>query len=257
MVHSLSISADEMSDCWHDFRARGPHVHCITNSVAQNFTANVLLAAGGVPSMTVAVEEQQDFVEMADALLINLGTLDEERKVAINVAVKQARVFGKPWVLDPVFVQASKLRAALALDLLSLHPSVMRCNMAEASALGAKSGVDDDPWIHRQVRNGTVVAVSGHIDRVYSASGSSRLSAGTPLMGQVTAIGCALNAVLAGFCTGSFDRHIAVVTALSYFSLAGQFAAKAARGPGSFVPSFLDNLAAFDPSAFECQELNS
>ena len=27
-------------------RARSPRVHCITNAVAQNFTANVLLAVG-------------------------------------------------------------------------------------------------------------------------------------------------------------------------------------------------------------------
>src|SRR3954463_872100 len=33
-------------------RARGPRVHCITNSVAQTFTANTLLAAGGTPPLT-------------------------------------------------------------------------------------------------------------------------------------------------------------------------------------------------------------
>ena len=38
-------------------RARAPRVHCITNAVAQNFTANMLLAAGAVPSMTIAPEE--------------------------------------------------------------------------------------------------------------------------------------------------------------------------------------------------------
>ena len=32
------------------FRMTKPHVHCITNSVAQHFTANVLLAAGATPS---------------------------------------------------------------------------------------------------------------------------------------------------------------------------------------------------------------
>ena len=34
-------------------RARGPRVHCITNAVAQTFTANMLLAAGAIPSMTL------------------------------------------------------------------------------------------------------------------------------------------------------------------------------------------------------------
>ena len=49
-------------------RARSPRVHCITNAVAQNFTANVLLAAGCVPSMTLVAEEIGAFVAGADAL---------------------------------------------------------------------------------------------------------------------------------------------------------------------------------------------
>ena len=31
-----------------ELHARGPRVHCITNTVAQAYTANMLLAAGGV-----------------------------------------------------------------------------------------------------------------------------------------------------------------------------------------------------------------
>ncbi|MGB9364572.1 MAG: hydroxyethylthiazole kinase, partial [Xanthobacteraceae bacterium] len=38
-------------------RARSPRVHCITNAVAQAFTANTLLAAGAVPSMTLSPDE--------------------------------------------------------------------------------------------------------------------------------------------------------------------------------------------------------
>ena len=63
-------------------RARHPRVHCVTNAVAQNFTANVLLAAGAIPSMTVAPDEIGEFVARADALLINLGTFDGERRSA-------------------------------------------------------------------------------------------------------------------------------------------------------------------------------
>ena len=54
----------------------GPRVHCITNAVAQNFTANMLLAAGAVPSMTIAPKEVGRFAARADALLVNLGTFD-------------------------------------------------------------------------------------------------------------------------------------------------------------------------------------
>jgi hydroxyethylthiazole kinase len=68
-------------------RARGPRVHCITNAVAQNFTANVLLALGATPSMTLSPEEIGDFVARAGALLVNLGTFARERREAPSIAV--------------------------------------------------------------------------------------------------------------------------------------------------------------------------
>src|SRR5437588_1376117 len=86
-------------------RAKSPRVHCITNAVAQNFTANVLLAIGAVPSMTIAPDEIADFVARADALLVNLGTLDEQRRAAVQIAIEEAADDRRPWVLDPVMVE--------------------------------------------------------------------------------------------------------------------------------------------------------
>ena len=71
-------------------RARSPRVHCITNVVAQNFTANVLLAMGCVPSMTLSAEEIGDFVAGAQGLLVNLGTFDAERRAATLIAIEAA-----------------------------------------------------------------------------------------------------------------------------------------------------------------------
>ena len=73
-------------------RARAPRVHCITNAVAQTFTANMLLAAGAVPSMTIAAEEIGAFAARADALLVNLGTFDAERREA---ALRRSRSRGE------------------------------------------------------------------------------------------------------------------------------------------------------------------
>ena len=94
-------------------RARSPRVHCITNAVAQNFTANVLLAAGAVPSMTLSVEEIGPFVASANALLVNLGTLDRERREAAVIAVEAAMRDNVPWVLDPVFIDRSSSTCSL------------------------------------------------------------------------------------------------------------------------------------------------
>src|ERR1700742_3986259 len=95
-------------------RAQRPRVHCITNAVAQTFTANVLLAAGAVPSMTLARKEVRAFAARADALLINLGTFDLERQQASLAAIAVANKAETPWVLDPVFIERSPPRAAFA-----------------------------------------------------------------------------------------------------------------------------------------------
>src|SRR3981081_4729832 len=127
------VSADILAR----IRARRPRVHCITNAVAQNFTANALLAVGAVPSMTVAPDEIAEFVARADALLINLGTLARERREAAEVAIEQATAERRPWGLDPVFVDRSQPRTAFAKALVGKKPWAVRLNGAEFSALAA------------------------------------------------------------------------------------------------------------------------
>src|SRR4051812_8358989 len=125
-------------------RAKRPRVHCITNAVAQNFTANVLLAAGAVPSMTVAPEEVGEFVARAEALLVNLGTFDRERRSATEIAIARAGETGRPWVLDPVFVDRSSPRTAFAKTLAAKRPAVVRLNSAEFASLFDTAHDDDD-----------------------------------------------------------------------------------------------------------------
>src|SRR5437660_5224377 len=122
-------------------RVRAPRVHCITNSVAQAFTANTLLAAGAIPSMTLAMDEIGAFVARADALLVNLGTFDEERREATAAALEVVSERRTPWVLDPVFIDRSEPRAAYAKSLVAQNPDAIRLNAAEFITL---SGSDPD-----------------------------------------------------------------------------------------------------------------
>src|SRR5580693_8648051 len=98
--------ADITADVLARIKSRAPRVHCITNSVAQAYTANILLATGAIPSMTISREEIAAFVASADALLVNLGTFDAERRAAIELALGSTGQ-GIPWVLDPVFIERS------------------------------------------------------------------------------------------------------------------------------------------------------
>src|ERR1700684_1307426 len=108
-MHAPVELADIAADVMARIKSRAPRVHCVTNSVAQAYTANILLAAGAIPSMTISREEIAAFATSADTLLVNLGTFDAERRAAIERALGAARP-GAPWVLDPVFIERSAAR---------------------------------------------------------------------------------------------------------------------------------------------------
>src|SRR5581483_2493850 len=167
-------------------RERRPRVHCITNAVAQTFTANMLLAAGAIPSMTIARSEVRAFAARADALLVNLGTFDAERKAASLAAIPVARKAGIPWVLDPVFIDRSKPRAAFARVLLAKRPSALRLNRAEFGALSG--GKADDATLARFAKaRRTVVGLTGERDIVRDAARRATIDNGDVLMSRVTA----------------------------------------------------------------------
>lgn len=73
----------------YNIRRRNPLVHCITNNVVTNFTANGLLATGASPIMADEVEEMNDVVSVVDALLINIGTIHARSRNAMLVAGKK------------------------------------------------------------------------------------------------------------------------------------------------------------------------
>ncbi len=73
-----------------------PLVQNITNYVAMNVMANALLAAGASPAMAHARGEAAEFAGLADALSINIGTLDDEWVDCMVLAVEAAVALAKP-----------------------------------------------------------------------------------------------------------------------------------------------------------------
>jgi hydroxyethylthiazole kinase len=213
--------------------------------VAQSLTANVLLALGAVPSMTVAAEEIAAFAARADAVLINLGTLDPQRRAAAAIAVSTAIEEARPWVLDPVLVDRSPLRADLARSLAMRGPAVVRLNMAELEALaGAPCNEEQVARYARELR--AVLALTGPTDLVTDGERRVRIENGDQLMSRVTAMGCASSAVVAAFLAVEPDPWLAAFSGLTVFAVAGEAAAARARGPGSFAVELLDALANAD-----------
>jgi hydroxyethylthiazole kinase len=233
-------------------RREGTRVHAITNAAAQAFTANLLLAAGAAPSLTTAPDEAPAFTARAGALLVNLGTLDAERRAAIPWAIATARAARLPWVLDPVFADASPARRELARLCVAGEPAVLRLNPAEFRAL-AEAEPTPEALAAFAVAHETVVALTGPTDLVADGERVVRIANGHPLMDRVTAMGCAASALVAAFAALHDSRIEAAAAALLAVGVAGEIAGERAAGPGSFQPAFLDALHGLDAAALSAR----
>jgi hydroxyethylthiazole kinase len=242
---SRNSVAQAAADILMRVRARAPRIHCITNAVAQNFTANVLLAAGAVPSMTLSPEEIGPFVASAQGLLVNLGTFDRERHQATMIAIDSAAAHKLPWVLDPVFVDRVPPRAAFARELIGRGPTVLRLNNAEFSALSGEAPSGDAAVAFART-SGVVVALSGETDLVTDGERIAAVSNGHPLMAKVTAMGCAGSALVAACLSIGPDAFQAASAALLIIGVAGEIAAEKSAGPGSFAATIIDTLYGLD-----------
>lgn len=245
-------------------RRQPPLVQCITNYVAMNVAANVLLAAGASPAMVHAEAEAGEFAAIAGALTVNIGTLSPGWIGGMREAARAAGAAGKPWVLDPVAHFATAYRRDVVAELLALKPTIVRGNASEIIALAggqsAGQGVDSgDPVEQAEAsatalaqRHGMVVAVTGATDFVTDGSRAARIAGGSPLMPQVTALGCSLTCLVGAFAAIDPERSFeTTVAALAMFAVAGEQAAEGASGPGSFAWRFLDALAALDGAGLE------
>lgn len=245
-----------------EMRAASPLVQCITNYVAMNIAANVLLAAGASPAMVHATEEAGEFARIAAALTINIGTLSPDWLAGMIGAAETANETGKPWVLDPVAHFATRFRRQAVSELLALNPTIIRGNASEIIALAggtsAGQGVDSGDPVeqaegaarHLAKTHNTVVAVTGKSDFVTDGARSARIFGGSDLMPKVTALGCSLTCLVGAFVAvaPAFD---AAVAALAVFAAAGKMAETGAEGPGSFALRFLDALHRLDAEGLE------
>ncbi len=231
-----------VADILERVRTQRPRVHCLTNPVAQNLTANMLLAIGATPSMTEDAREVAAFVASANVLLVNLGQLNAGREAGIMAAVQAAQSHAIPWLLDPVMIDRSPMRAAFATQLLAFNPAMIRANAAEWGVLTSL------PPQGEAVKN-IIHAQSGAVDSVCAHGKTLYIQNGHEYMSRITAMGCAGTAVMAACCAVHKNAFEAAVAAFAILGIAGEIAAKNAHGVGTFVPAYLDALANLTPNA--------
>ncbi|MCX6545754.1 MAG: hydroxyethylthiazole kinase [Acidobacteria bacterium] len=252
------------SAVWSDvvcIRETAPLVHNITNFVVMNTTANALLAIGASPVMAHAIDEVEDMVRLAGALVINIGTLSPAWVDAMVRAGKEASRIGIPIVVDPVGAGATRYRTETAQRLgRDVAPAIIRGNASEIRALvqadATTRGVDSMHATGESIEHARRVAgqyrcavsMSGATDIIVSADATARVDNGHPMMPRVTGLGCAATALTGAFAAVNPSAFEAALHAMIVMGVAGEIAAERAAGPGSFWVQFLDALYALQQS---------
>jgi hydroxyethylthiazole kinase len=245
-------------------REKRPLIHNITNYVVMNYTANALLAAGASPVMAHSPDEVEEMVSLANALVINIGTLSEAWIASMIKAGKKASELGKPIILDPVGSGATAYRTLSCKKIIQeTKISVIRGNASEILSLIEKDaktkGVDSTnsvsdasdaaKQIARQFK--TTAVITGQQDFVTDGERIFRISNGHFMMGSITGTGCTATALIGAFSAVDSDSTRAAATALAFFGLAGEVAAQKASAPGSFMIALLDALYTITPEQLE------
>lgn len=222
---------------WEKIREKQPLIHQITNHVTVNDCANITLAAGASPVMAQAVEEVSEMVAQSQALVVNIGTLDQRMIEAMILAGQTANEKNIPVVLDPVGAGATTYRYnTLQKILQNVQLTVIRGNASEISTLcGIREGkgvdaaskiMSDRLESFRQLAQKlqTVIAVSGAVDYITDGIHEAKVSNGTPLLTQITGTGC-MTASLIGCCLGAgMSPMESAITALTAMGIVGEWA---------------------------------
>lgn len=265
-----------------DVRDTHPLVHCITNYVTVNDVANSILAIGGSPIMADALEEVEAVVSKSKALVLNIGTLNENTVKAMILAGKTANAKNIPVILDPVGAGFTPYRTEAAKKILDeVGVGIIRGNLSEiASLAGIKSankGVDASDSI-TDIKNSaagidqvaiaknlaqkysTVIAITGQTDIISNGNCCYKIRNGHPMLSKVTGTGCMATGLIAAFAgantaatsgintTAAVSRTAmlsAAVAGIASMGIAGEIAfAKAGNdGTGSFHVAIIDALS--------------
>lgn len=266
-IAALIRTADRATVAVH---SKSPLSHNMTNLVVQNLAANVALAIGASPIMANYGEEAADLSRLGGALVVNMGTVTPEGLLNYKKAITAYNASGGPIVLDPVGAGATSVRRDALNQLLSAgYFDLIKGNEREIMAVARASGFTlDDSSQQRGVDSGdslfnleqraylvsklalrerNVVLMTGATDVVSDGVRTYAISNGHAYLGKITGSGCTLGTTLSAYLAAwPQDKLHAAIGAILHYEIAAERAAKgeAVKGPGTFVPAFIDELFA-------------
>lgn len=244
-------------------REQSPFIYNITNEVATNFAANGLIAIGASPAMSNTPKEAVENAHHAAAVILNLGTLTEDRAEAMLLAGQAANEKDIPVIIDPIAVGGTKFRTEVIYELLEkVRFAAIRANAGEIAVLGGAlqemkspdSTIEAiDPEIAKAVarKYGTVVIATGKTDVITDGTRTMLCRNGHPMLQNITASGCLLTSLVGPFVSVGEDTYEASIAVTAAYGIAAELAMEKAEGPGTFIPALLDQLYHLDQQTID------
>ena len=234
--------------------------HNMTNTVVQNFAANVCLATGSSPIMSLNGAEAADLAKLGGGLVINMGTVTPDILEVYLAGMRAYNAAGNPVLFDPVGGGATSVRKEAIKRLLTGgFFSVIKGNEGEIGAVAGTAtaqqrGVDSGPSTSTGAdkahlvkmlarRERCIVLMTGATDYLSDGDRTVAISNGSHWLGKITGSGCALGAVIAGYvAVYRQDKFLAALAGILHYEIAAERAEVNCKGPGTFIPVFLDEL---------------
>ncbi|MDR1523122.1 MAG: hydroxyethylthiazole kinase [Endomicrobium sp.] len=245
---------DKIYETLQKIRKVSPLVHHITNWVTIADCANIVKVFGGSPVMAHAFEEAAEMASISNAVVLNIGTLNNSTVEAMKQAIKAANKKDIPIIIDAVGVGATKYRNKKIQELLQYKVAVVKGNASEiASTAGINvttKGVDSGEVLGDIANIAAtfarekecVVVVTGKEDICTNGAEIIKVKNGVSMMAQIVGTGCMAGSVMGTFCAVEKDYFFAAIAGLVCFEIAGEIADKTSEGPGTFKTKMFDKI---------------
>ena len=259
---SLETFLKEIPDIVREVGVTTPLCHNMTNLVVQNFAANVALAIGASPIMANYGEEAKDLAALGGALVVNMGTVTPEGLTNFTKAIQAYNAVGGPVLFDPVGAGATRIRRNAVESLMSSgYFDLIKGNENEITTVLGEStvqqkGVDSSKTSSTDLekarlikklaaRERTIILMTGATDYLSDGRRTYAIRNGDSYLGRITGSGCTLGTTVAAFlAVHREDKLQAALAGILMYEIASERAAERedVKGPGTFVPAFLDEL---------------
>lgn len=245
----------DVNEVLRKLRQKKPFILTITDYFPMGYVASGIRSIGGFPIMCNAEEEVEEFIEMSQSIVINLGKIDNAFIQLCQHICKIANAKNIPITLDPAGAGTSRYRTDAAINLIQKHQiSIVRGYPNEILSLLTGDLVIqehqllvDEKLILENARSfakkyNMAVVVSGKRHIVVDSNHMDQFNFNSALLQKVAGIGNLLSAIISAFNAVEKNKYFAARNAVHFYAECVGPTSCGAAGPASLIIGIIDKL---------------